>query len=234
MLEQLLKTINVDKSTTWLGFILAGIITMKLDWAKVMHADPSECGTLAGAFVTLTITWLIGKAGKTPPAAAAILALLLFGAATAVQAQTITITVTTPKSTASAKINVFSAPTITALSCSPADVLEGDPISCSITVDKPAPPVGYRLAIVYGAPFPGAPTEFMIGPGQIKATITFPAPSFGVPIVAADVPRNFFIWPLQIEDYSHPLQQGLMGNLPTWSGIGLRVLIQPYWTAAKS
>ncbi len=111
---------------------------------------------------------------------AALLALSLF-ALVACNGQGIT--VKGPKNSKSTTINVIPAPTITGLSCVPAEVYEGDSVTCTLTVDRAAPVAGFTFPVLGGV---GNPTSVTVPSGQTLVTFTFAAViNGGAPPVAA-------------------------------------------------
>lgn len=57
----------------------------------------------------------------------------------ALAAQTQTVTVKGPRNSKSVTINVTPAPQIVSLLCAPGDVFDGDPVTCTVTIARPAP-----------------------------------------------------------------------------------------------
>lgn len=51
-----------DMQATVLGVILSALVAAKLDWGKLLHADPGECGQAAAVVVIA----LLGKVTNAP------------------------------------------------------------------------------------------------------------------------------------------------------------------------
>lgn len=55
------KSMNNDGKTSILGVVLAAIIALNVDFSKVFHLDPAECGKVAGAVLTAVLGFYTNK-----------------------------------------------------------------------------------------------------------------------------------------------------------------------------
>lgn len=122
---------------------------------------------------------------------------VVFLVALSAGAQTQTVTVKGPRNTKTTTINIGPAPQILSLSCTPTDVFEGDPVTCTVTVDRPAP-VSSAGATLYTFPVLGVPGPLTvtIPPGTMTGTFTFNA-SIPVTPGAPKVASNPFMMPMR-------------------------------------
>jgi len=103
------------------------------------------------------------------------LVVALLGLCGCIHAQTGNVGVKGPKNTASVNITVIPAPTVS-LACVPLEVFEGDPVVCTVTVDKAAPaPNGYKFPLINGGVAERLADAVVIPAGATTATFSFTA-----------------------------------------------------------
>lgn len=60
-LKEAYNNMNNDKKGTILGVVLSALIALQVDYGKVLHLDPAECGKVAAAITTALLGYYMNK-----------------------------------------------------------------------------------------------------------------------------------------------------------------------------